>query len=177
MKVYIAGKITGNGEYREEFAAAERKVSAMGHIALNPAALPEGMEPADYMRICMAMLDSADAIAIMENWTESTGARIEFAYAQYVHKKVLKLWLMPESPAAADKDGRVVVLPCKVGDRVFVLVGYDKQIKECTVTYMYDNWALLQSIDNPEKEYGTSFVDFGKRTFFNRAEAEEAKKI
>lgn len=79
--------------------------------------------------------------------------------------------------AAADKDGRVVVLPCKVGDRVFVLVGYDKQIKECTVTYMYDNWALLQSIDDPEKEYGTSFVDFGKRTFFNRAEAEEAKKI
>lgn len=82
-----------------------------------------------------------------------------------------------EKLAAADKDGRVVVLPCKVGDRVFVLVGYDKQIKECTVTYMYDNWALLQSIDDPEKEYGTSFVDFGKRTFFNRAEAEEAKKI
>lgn len=96
MKVYIAGKITGNGRYREEFAAAERKVRAMGHIPLNPAALPEGMEPADYMRICMAMLDSADAIAIMENWTESTGARIEFAYAQYVNKKVLKLWLMPD---------------------------------------------------------------------------------
>ena len=96
MKVYIAGKITGNGRYREEFAAAERKVRARGHIPLNPAALPEGMEPADYMRICMAMLDSADAIAIMENWTESTGARIEFAYAQYVNKKYLKLWLMPD---------------------------------------------------------------------------------
>lgn len=138
MKVYIAGKITGNGRYREEFAEAERKVRAMGHIALNPAALPEGMEPADYMRICMAMLDSADAIAIMRNWTESTGARIEFDYAQYVHKKVLKLWLMPESTAkkiwepemdvsperlkelaAADRDGRVVVLPCKVGDTVW----------------------------------------------------------
>lgn len=134
MKVYIAGKITGNGRYREEFAAAERKVRAMGHIPLNPAALPEGMEPADYMRICMAMLDSADAIAIMKNWTESTGARIEFAYAQYVNKKVLKLWLMPDfspkkdvepemdvSPerleelAAADKAGRVVVLPFTSG--------------------------------------------------------------
>lgn len=138
MKVYIAGKITGNGRYREEFAAAERKVRAMGHIPLNPAALPEGMEPADYMRICMAMLDSADAIAIMKNWTESTGARIEFAYAQYVNKKVLILWLMPDfspkkdvepamdvSPerleelAEADKDGRLVVLPCKVGDTVW----------------------------------------------------------
>ncbi len=97
MKVYIAGKITGNERYREEFAAAERKVRAMGHIALNPAALPEGMEPADYMRICMAMLDSADAIAIMRNWTESTGARIEFAYAQYVHTKVLKLWKSTET--------------------------------------------------------------------------------
>nr|DAH71868.1 MAG TPA: Nucleoside 2-deoxyribosyltransferase [Caudoviricetes sp.] len=138
MKVYIAGKITGNERYREEFAAAERKVRAMGHIPLNPAALPEGMEPADYMRICMAMLDSADAIAIMKNWTESTGARIEFAYAQYVNKKVLNLWLMPDfSPkkdvepemdvsserleelAAADRDGRLVVLPCKVGDTVW----------------------------------------------------------
>ena len=40
MKVYIAGKITGNPNYREEFAAAERKVRALGDIPLNPAVLP-----------------------------------------------------------------------------------------------------------------------------------------
>lgn len=84
-----------------------------------------------------------------------------------------KIWYLSQEEA---KNAEGTEVPCKVGDRVFALVGYDKQIKECTVTYMYDNWALLQSIDDPEKEYGTSFVDFGKRTFFNRAEAEEAKK-
>lgn len=84
---------------------------AMGHIPLNPAALPEGMEPADYMRICMAMLDSADAIAIMGNWTESTGARIEFAYAQYVNKKVLKLWLMPDFSPKKDVEPEMDVSP------------------------------------------------------------------
>ena len=30
MKVYIAGKITGNDHYREEFAAAEEKLRALG---------------------------------------------------------------------------------------------------------------------------------------------------
>ena len=85
-----------------------------------------------------------------------------------------KVWFLSQEEA---KNAEGTEVPCKVGDRVFALVGYDKQIKECTVTYMYDSWALLQSIDDPEKEYGTSFVDFGKRTFFNRAEAEEAKNL
>lgn len=36
--------------------------------------------------------------------------------------------------AEADKDGRVVVLPCKVGQRVFALMDMDKHISECEVT-------------------------------------------
>jgi hypothetical protein len=35
--------------------------------------------------------------------------------------------------AEADKDGRVVVLPCKVGQRVFALMDTDKHISECEV--------------------------------------------
>ena len=67
MKVYIAGKITGNENYKAEFAEAEKKLRALGHIPLNPAVLPEGLEKADYMRICLAMLDSADAIGLLLN--------------------------------------------------------------------------------------------------------------
>ncbi len=33
--------------------------------------------------------------------------------------------------AEADKDGRLVVLPCKVGQRVFALLDTDKHISEC----------------------------------------------
>lgn len=61
MKVYIAGKITGDPNYKGKFAAEAEKIRAAGHIALNPAELPEGMEPGDYMRICFAMIDVADA--------------------------------------------------------------------------------------------------------------------
>lgn len=95
MKVYIAGKITGNENYKAEFAEAEKKLRTLGHIPLNPAVLPEGLEKADYMRICLAMLDSADAIALMLNWTGSPGANIELSLAMYTGKKQIDLWKIP----------------------------------------------------------------------------------
>lgn len=55
MKIYIAGAITGDPEYREKFRRAEEAVRAEGHVAVNPAVLPEGLEPGDYMRICTAL--------------------------------------------------------------------------------------------------------------------------
>lgn len=42
-----------------------------GHIVLNPAHLPEGMKSADYMRICLAMIDSADLVAFLPGWESS----------------------------------------------------------------------------------------------------------
>lgn len=37
MKVYIAGKITGDSAYREKFRQTERELEAEGFIVLNPA--------------------------------------------------------------------------------------------------------------------------------------------
>lgn len=94
MKVYIAGRITGDPRYREKFAEAEAALREVGHIPLNPAVLPEGMEAEDYMRICTAMLDSADAIGLLGDWTSSPGAQLEMHYADYVGKKKMDLWKM-----------------------------------------------------------------------------------
>lgn len=94
MKVYIAGKITGDPRYREKFAEAEAALREVGHIPLNPAVLPEGMEAEDYMRICAAMLDSADAIGLLGDWTDSPGAQLELHYVGYVGKKTMDLWKM-----------------------------------------------------------------------------------
>ena len=105
MKVYIAGKITGNENYKAEFAEAEEKLRDLGHIPLNPAALPEGLEKADYMRICLAMLDSADAIALLPTWAHSGGAKIELALAEYTGKQVIRTWMIADTVRWAKAEG------------------------------------------------------------------------
>ena len=89
MKIYIAEKITGEPNYKEKFDIAATSLEAQGHIVLNPAELPEGMLPADYMRICFAMIDTADAIYLLKGWYSSSGASIERNYAMYTGKSIL----------------------------------------------------------------------------------------
>ena len=50
MKVYLAGKITGDPNYREKFAAAAKKLEERaGVTVISPAVTPEGLKKADYM--------------------------------------------------------------------------------------------------------------------------------
>lgn len=88
MKIYIAGKVRGLKNYREVFKEAEKKLQAKGHITLNPAELPEGMNGGDYMKICIPMLEVADAIYLLDNWEDSEGAKVEKAYAECQRKLV-----------------------------------------------------------------------------------------
>ena len=88
MKVYIAGKITGDPNYKGKFAAEAEKIRAAGHIALNPAELPEGMTPEEYMRICFAMLDVADEMWYLADAADSPGAFLEVQYCRYIKKRV-----------------------------------------------------------------------------------------
>ncbi len=83
---YIAGKISGDPTYREKFAHAQEVLEHRGYIVLNPALLPEGMNPKDYMRICMPMLDTADRVFLLPEWDESRGATLEHKYCAYVQK-------------------------------------------------------------------------------------------
>lgn len=88
MIIYLAGMITCNPEYREHFASAKAKLEAEGHIVLNPAELPEGMSKAAYMRICFAMIDTADEVRMLPNWCRSPGAKVEVYYADYIGKPI-----------------------------------------------------------------------------------------
>lgn len=90
MILYLAGKISGDPEYRAKFrrAAEVMKERFVIDAILNPAELPEGMQPADYMRICLAMIDVADAAAFLEDWQESEGAKVEYAYCRYAKKEI-----------------------------------------------------------------------------------------
>ena len=79
MKVYIAGPITGVFNYRNNFKKVERKITAMGHVALNPAYLPSGLK--DYMPTCKAMIDQSDMVYFLSGSDLSIGANEELIYA------------------------------------------------------------------------------------------------
>ena len=90
MKIYISGAMANRPDkYKDEFAKVEKELTDKGYIAVNPAHLPKGLPTNRYMPICMAMVDSCEAIYMMKGWEESKGACLEKAYAEYQDKIVL----------------------------------------------------------------------------------------
>ena len=88
IKIYIAGKISGDNKYKQKFKKTKEKYEKEGHIVLNPACLPEGMKKSDYMRICFAMIDSADMVIFLPDYTDSKGAQVELCYCKYIEKSI-----------------------------------------------------------------------------------------
>ena len=78
--------------------------------------------------------------------------------------------------ARADKDGRLVMLPCKVGDTVYWVHG--AVITECKVHRIQKNRNGLYICLKSKKSHGAFRTDlcFGKSIFLTREEAEEALK-
>lgn len=94
QKIYIAGKITGDENYKQKFEEAEKELQKMGYAVLSPAVLAAGMTPADYMRICFAMIDTADEVCFLPDWKKSKGAQLEHAYCEYIGKEIY--YVMPK---------------------------------------------------------------------------------
>ena len=83
--------------------------------------------------------------------------------------------------AQAEKEGRLVVLPCKVGDTVYII--RDKKIIIATVEAIHQwisrKWKLSVHTDKRYTHwvgYEVSLDDFGKTVFLTREEAEAALK-
>ena len=84
--IYIAGPVTGVERYWEPFERAQDELEAAGFIALSPTWQPKGMNNAQYMRICLAMIDSADGVLFLHKWPHSKGATLEWNYCEYTDK-------------------------------------------------------------------------------------------
>jgi len=105
--IYIAGAISGVKNYRQRFGAAENLLTDLGAVVLNPAVLPEGLSGHDaYMRITLAMLAEAQAVAFLPCWLGSKGARME-------HIRAIELGLACYELEAETIDGQLVCTDLK----------------------------------------------------------------
>lgn len=90
-KIYIAGPMTGYENFnREAFNSRAEQIAATGDIAINPAILPDGLSQAEYMQICLAMVQCADAIYLLEGWDESKGAMAELSLAEKLGLQIIE---------------------------------------------------------------------------------------
>ena len=78
----------------------------------------------------------------------------------------------------ADKDGRVVVLPCKVGDTVWAILDGAKYARECKVDFVnigsFGTTIVFVVKDGLREQYGVTAAAFVKTVFLTREEAEKA---
>lgn len=97
MRIYIAGKVTGmEEEARQLFKQAQQQLQQRYPDAtiINPLELDHSTHDkhwTSYMRVCLAELVKCDTIALLPNWVESNGARLEMQVA--VNLQCSFLWL------------------------------------------------------------------------------------
>ncbi|WP_322864362.1 DUF4406 domain-containing protein [Aeromonas allosaccharophila] len=74
-KIYIAGPMSGLPNFnRDAFNKEALRLQSLGHVALNPAILPDGLEQHEYMAVCIEMVKMADQLVLLPNWERSAGA-------------------------------------------------------------------------------------------------------
>ena len=80
----------------------------------------------------------------------------------------------------ADKDGRLVVLPCKVGDTVWANLDGMRHPRKCVVEFAnigsHVTTIVFSTVDGLREQYGVNPSSFGKTVFLTREEAEKALK-
>lgn len=78
LRLYISGQITGDKDFREKFAKAEKVAKWYGFKPVNPCKRePDGKPWVWYMKRDIKKLLKCDAILMLPDWCGSRGARLE----------------------------------------------------------------------------------------------------
>lgn len=89
MKIYISGKITGDPDYKIKFKAAEQFVKNAGFEVINPCSgKPDGMPWEWYMKHDLRQMLECDALYVLDDWHDSTGASLEVSLASELKMKI-----------------------------------------------------------------------------------------
>ena len=94
MKIYIAGKITGEDRARciDKFKAAEELLKSRGNQVVNPMKMESYDLDCDiYMIIDRMLIDACDAICLLPGWEQSKGAKELQNYAELQNKEIITL--------------------------------------------------------------------------------------
>lgn len=92
MKVYIAGKVTGEkiGDVFVKFAAASYQFQRKGHEVVNPLRITsQSWSWEKCMKVCINALTGCDAIFMLKDWKESKGAKFEHQTAEVCGIKII----------------------------------------------------------------------------------------
>lgn len=87
MKIYIAGPITKDPNYYQKFEKMENELRNEGYEPVNPAK-NKANSYKEYIDKGLKMLMRCDAIMMLEGYSFSNGAMLEFEYAQTVGMKI-----------------------------------------------------------------------------------------
>ena len=91
MLIYIIGAITGNPDYREQFARAEDALRREYSCdIINPAARGK-MSQSDYARLSYNAVAKADAVACLWTTDDSFGATMEWLIALDAGKRIIEV--------------------------------------------------------------------------------------
>ena len=98
MRVYLSGKISGKPEwkYKWDFLCAKHAVKRRYPFCsidfVNPARLPAIHHCwGDYIIRDLMLLKECTAIAMLHDWKESAGARVEYEFAKGLNLKIIYL--------------------------------------------------------------------------------------
>jgi len=98
VRIFIAGPMTGLPDYNlPAFAAAADQLRAAGYEAVNPGhrGVIEGYTWSDYLRDSLRELLTCDAVAVLDGWYDSRGARLENHVADQLGMRIkyVDVWL------------------------------------------------------------------------------------
>lgn len=97
-KLYVAGPMTGLPELNfPAFHAASEALEKLGFPVINPALneKPEDPSWANWMRLSIKQVADADGLALLPDWSNSPGARLEHHIAKQLSLTVMSVeaWL------------------------------------------------------------------------------------